>query len=402
MQYFPDILKIIDGGLHFKPQTVVNYARALQQRLEQDGEYDQAKLIQAKLDGAEQTLTAYGATTSVRLPTDDDSRSDLATVETLEAGNEHAILDEHIREDVERFLQYARNAEALEAAGVGISPRMLIYGPPGVGKTQLARHIGAELGLPVITARCDALISSYLGSTAKNIRKLFEHAANTPCLLFLDEFDALAKARDDAQELGELKRVVVGLLQNIDALPTATVLIAATNHEQLLDEAVWRRFAYRLRLDLPRPELREALLQAYLGRFSPREGLEHALHITHGFSGALLRESAEECIREAVLSNEPQVTQAALLRKLAQTAISHRRMTPSAEAVATFLLQGGVPQRTTAAASFLSMRKIQSLARSIKEQVIRTEETHGGTEPNRSSRTSSHRTRQQAGRRKQA
>jgi len=100
-------------------------------------------------------------------------------------------------------------------------------------------------------ARLDGLISSYLGSTAKNIRALFDFAAKTPCVLFLDEFDAIAKVRSDAQEMGELKRVVNSFLQNLDTLGRQSIVLAATNHETLLDAAVWRRFTYRLALTLP-------------------------------------------------------------------------------------------------------------------------------------------------------
>ncbi len=111
-----------------------------------------------------------------------------------------------------------------------------------------------------MTARLDGLVSSFLGSTAKNIRKIFDYASKEPCILFLDEFDVLAKIRDDKNELGELKRVVNSLLQNIDNFSEDSILIAATNHAQLLDEAVWRRFTKVLKLDLPNEKLRRELI----------------------------------------------------------------------------------------------------------------------------------------------
>ena len=110
---------------------------------------------------------------------------------------------------------------------------MLMYGPPGTGKSRLARHIAGELGLELYVARLDGLISSFLGSTSKNIRALFDFAAKTPCVLFLDEFDAIAKLRGDTQELGELKRVVNSFIQNLDSLGPQSIVLAATNHEEL-------------------------------------------------------------------------------------------------------------------------------------------------------------------------
>lgn len=113
-----------------------------------------------------------------------------------------------------------------------------MYSPPGCGKTSAARYLASELKLPLITAWHDTLISSLLGNTAKNIHHIFEYAKKQPCILFLDEFDAIAKARDDAHEMGELKRVVNSLLQNIDDFLQEGILIAATNHAKMLDTAV--------------------------------------------------------------------------------------------------------------------------------------------------------------------
>ena len=132
------------------------------------------------------------------------------------------------------------------------------------GKTQAAKFIAEQTGLPLVTVRIDGLVSSYLGNTAKNIRMLFDFIEKTPCILFLDEFDAIAKMRDDSNELGELKRVVNTLLQNIDSIESKVPVIAATNHEHLLDSAVWRRFDYKLRINLPKDKQRACLIKEFL------------------------------------------------------------------------------------------------------------------------------------------
>jgi len=183
-----------------------------------------------------------------------------------------------------------------------------MFGPPGCGKTQLAKFIAAELGLPLITARVDGLISSYLGSTAKNLRLLFEHAMSRPCVLFLDEVDALAKMRDDSKELGELKRVVISLVQNIDAMGKDHVLIAATNHEHLLDPAIWRRFAYKLHLKEPDATSREWMARRFFGPFATEELVEVVVALTEGLTGDQLRHIAEDCIRGAILGDRNSVS----------------------------------------------------------------------------------------------
>ena len=180
---------------------------------------------------------------------------------------------------------------------------MLIHGPPGCGKTELARNISAILRLPLLTARTDSIISSYLGSTAKNLRMLFEHSMARPCVLFLDEFDAVAKLRDDQYELGELKRVVVSLLQNIDAMDNKTVLLAATNHEHLLDPAIWRRFEYKIRLDYPSLKIREKLFSKYLKNFSDSQEISLIAAITNNLSGSDIKQLSESAIRSAILED---------------------------------------------------------------------------------------------------
>ena len=358
MNHLSEVLKILEGALRSNADQAVNYARLLIEKLKEEGEDQQARLLQRKLDTLPSKLVPLAGGQLGSIPVDQESRLDLAEEEIVPSDEPRILLDDHIRAEVNRFLADMRHIDRLLAAGVDASPRMLIYGAPGVGKTHLARFIAAELKLPLLTARCDTLISSFLGSTAKNIRHLFDHAAQRPCVLFLDEFDALAKARDDSQELGELKRVVVGLLQNIDALPSRTVLLAATNHEQLLDPAIWRRFTYRLQIHLPSPTLREALLKSYLGAFGADMALSRAVRLSEGLSGGVLRQAIEGCIREAVLREESKVTEPQLLARIGQVILTARDIAPTVEAVADILLQNRVPLRCVSEGTGLSMRQV--------------------------------------------
>lgn len=155
----------------------------------------------------------------------------------------HQLIEEHQRADV------------LRASGYEPRHRVLLSGPPGNGKTSFAEAIAEGLGLPFYIVRYDALIGSYLGETNARLRKLFDYVRTTPSVLFFDEFDAIGKERGDTHETGEIKRVVSFLLMQLDQLPSYVVVVAATNHGELLDRAVWRRF--QMRLAMPAPQRRE-------------------------------------------------------------------------------------------------------------------------------------------------
>lgn len=153
--------------------------------------------------------------------------------------NGRQLIEEHIRADV------------LRAHGYEPRHRVLLSGPPGNGKTSFAEGVAEGLGLPFFVVRYDALIGSYLGETNTRLRKLFDYVRTRPCVLFFDEFDAIGKERGDTHETGEIKRVVSFLLMQLDQLPSYVVVIAATNHAELLDKAVWRRFQIRVGLPMP-------------------------------------------------------------------------------------------------------------------------------------------------------
>jgi len=160
------------------------------------------------------------------------------------------LVEEHIRADL------------LRANGFEPRHRILLSGPPGNGKTSFAEAVAEALGLPFFVVRYDALIGSYLGETNARLRKLFDYVRTRPSVLFFDEFDSIGKERGDTHETGEIKRVVSFLLMQLDQLPSYVVVIAATNHAELLDRAVWRRF--QMRLSFPAPDRKR--IEGFLDR----------------------------------------------------------------------------------------------------------------------------------------
>lgn len=173
------------------------------------------------------------------------------------------VLSKICRTAVDQLIEEQQRSSLLRAHGLDPRHRLLLVGPPGNGKTSLAEAIAEALAVPFFVVRYEAMIGSYLGETASRLKRVFDYVRMTPCVLFFDEFDAVGKERGDIHETGEIKRVVTSLLMHVDELPSYAVVIAATNHSELLDRAVWRRFQFRL--GLPAPKERE--LTEYFDRF---------------------------------------------------------------------------------------------------------------------------------------
>ena len=161
------------------------------------------------------------------------------------------VLPLPVKESARQLVEEHMRADVLRAHGYEPRHRVLLSGPPGNGKTSVAEGVAEALALPFFVVRYDALVGSYLGETNTRLRALFDYVRTRPAVLFFDEFDAIGKERGDTHETGEIKRVVSFLLMQLDHLPSYVITIAATNHAELLDRAVWRRFQMRLALPAP-------------------------------------------------------------------------------------------------------------------------------------------------------
>ena len=304
MKYSIEIGKIVEGALKHDQLKVTNYTKQLISKLEEDNEMRAAsKFTKILTAQKEATLTAMGISGDFPVPVDSESRVALADVVYPTENNVDVILSKSNADKLSSFILSYRNADKLNSMGIGVPNTLLLFGPPGCGKTKCAYLVAKQLNLPLIIARLDSLISSYLGTTAKNIRALFEYAQKTPCVLFLDEFDAIAKARDDMNELGELKRVVNSLLQNVDAMSSDSLLLAATNHEKLLDPAVWRRFDYKLEIELPDEDAIIKMLDLFTNEskvLSEKEKKAIA-EAFRGLSGADIEEIVKKAFRNAII-----------------------------------------------------------------------------------------------------
>jgi len=309
IRFASELVRIVNGALRLDVDKVRNYTAFLAQKLEAAGDATTANRLRKALEENDHQLRPAEARFARALPIDSESRFPLVEQVKLRGRDEPPLQLTQAQWDViHEFVSVAKSHGSLaETSDLAGTMSLLMYGAPGTGKSRLARHIANELGLDLYVARLDGLISSFLGSTAKNIRALFDFAAKTPCVLFLDEFDAIAKVRGDDQEMGELKRVVNSFLQNLDTLGGQSIVLAATNHENLLDAAVWRRFTYRVSLALPDVGQRQRMWGDFLGplSFSERD-LTVLADLSEGFTGSDIRETSARLRRRQMASGQPE------------------------------------------------------------------------------------------------
>lgn len=254
-------------------------------------------------------------------PKDTDRSIPLLEVRSPDRYLDDLILKSEIRHLLERLIYEFREWEVLEANGLLPVRRVLFCGPSGCGKTATAEALAAELGLPLLYIRFDAVVSSLLGETAANLRKVFDYAKRGQWVMFFDEFDAIARSRDDPTEHGELKRVVNSYLQIVDNFQGRSLIIAATNFEQALDPAVWRRFDEIVRFEKPGDEQLRNLIKKRL--FPLKTNTAQLNQLAQHLSGSTYADAERVCfdIRKlCVLRGERQIRPEDITEALARHA----------------------------------------------------------------------------------
>lgn len=293
--------RLMEASLNSHYSEVKKAGSEFAKELSSLGYDSQAKRLSSLLRKKAVPLRASGQVES--LPVDTKSR--LPLVEEMGPPDTPLFLGEEESETFNRLISDAQNSHLLSEKGLSSPLCMLLSGPPGTGKTLLAHHVAAQLKRPFYVARLDAVISSLLGETAKNIRAVFDFIPHKDAVLLLDEIDAVAKMRDDKHELGEVKRVVNTLIQGLDSIDDQTVVIGATNHPHLLDQAIWRRFPYKIELNKPDSDTCEEMWRYFLFEDKDPENIAHSLAlISEGLSGADIQEIAYRVRRRSVLDKQ--------------------------------------------------------------------------------------------------
>lgn len=359
---YTEIVKIIEGGIIGDKEKVYNYAQVLAENLEKTGDTSLSKKIRTLLNNKKTRMASLDEFSTK--PVDTESRMDMVDINIPDTTFKKPILKSYIEEEIEEFIHSYNYRDEIIRAGIEMNSSLLLYGPPGCGKTTVAKYISFKTGLPLVTVRLDGLISSLLGSTAKNIRKIFDYASKRDCILFLDEFDVIAKLRDDKHELGELKRVVNSLLQNIDDFSKNSILIAATNHHELLDPAVWRRFSKIITLEKPDKEEIISLIKSFIILNSNvtenDKKMEQVASAMEGISHADVKTVINNAIKKAIIDEKATIYNWDLLNEV-YLYKNHKII--SENDFIRFLLQHGVTQKEISDNFSYSIRKVRDVSK---------------------------------------
>lgn len=343
VDHFPIIQALCRAALAAPSPAVRKQVERLRDALAKEGDTKASAALAGLLTTAERTaelspsrvvrsraqLAGEALSRNTQPPVDRESAVPLAEIVfPSDTPSSPPLFNSTLTSAIATVLEEWSNLEAFAEVGVNPPKTCLIYGPPGTGKTRLALWLAGQLELPIVAARIDGLVSSFLGTTARNIGNLFTFANRYRCILLLDEFDAVAKLRDDPHEVGEIKRVVNALLQNLDSRRDLGFTVGITNHPRLLDPAVWRRF--EIQLEIPRPDfaIRAEIARHFMPPIeAPETHLRMIAWLTEGATGAEI-ETLVRTYKKAVAV--PNGAQRQLLETLRQFAtLNSARIDPS-------------------------------------------------------------------------
>lgn len=227
------------------------------------------------------------------------------------------VLDVGIHEQLQRILKEQHMFTRIREHGLSPRRKLLLVGPPGTGKTMTASVLAGELGLPLFLVRLDALITKFMGETAAKLRQVFDAITEVRGVYFFDEFDAIGSQRGLANDVGEIRRVLNSFLQMIEQDQSSSLILAATNHPEILDYALFRRFDDVIEYHLPTVAQAGELIRSRLGRFSPKPLPVKALAVkAHGLSYAEIRRAVDESIKDALMQDEERIKTESLVRAL--------------------------------------------------------------------------------------
>lgn len=321
MEYFSTVSAICRASMKSPSNALINHIKKLIKALEKDNQNDQAQVLKeiianqsietelkpSRIALSKMALGGEILPLGLKPPVDKESGNYLAEILSPQDFNlSKPTFDPILEQSINYLLEEWRNVDKLKENGLNPAYSLMLFGLPGTGKTLLATYLASQLNLPLVVAKLDGLLSSFLGTTARNIANLFTFVNRYQCILLLDEFDAIAKLRDDPNELGELKRVVNTLLQCLDERSRFGYTIAITNHENLLDPAIWRRFDLRIEIPKPTIEVRKEIINSLAKQiinFSEVQIIFLA-KLTQNYSGSDITKLMGFLNRKKILANE--------------------------------------------------------------------------------------------------
>lgn len=336
-----DLVQLARLAMVGRPQDVQAFVQRLARRY-RNSIPDLSQKLNTLLQESPTRQSPLRREAAAPMPVDLESRLQLLRVEENPSLEVEPIWDEVVHAQLMQVISERRQLQELAHQGLSPTRSLIFTGPPGVGKSLAARWIARELRRPLLTLDLSAVMSSFLGRTGANVRHVLDYAKGVEGVLLLDELDSIAKRRDDATDVGELKRLVTVLLQEIDDWPATGLLIAATNHSDLLDPAVWRRFELRVSFPMPTDAAVRRAIDTFMG---PGDASSHWRDV---LAVALRGLSFSDIERELALARRSSVVHSIPLED-ALSRIVKGRVEPMARRergqIALWLTEAGISQR---------------------------------------------------------
>lgn len=246
---------------------------------------------------------------TVPIPRDSEKGFQLLEIKNYDYSLDDLKVEKNIMNQLLQIISEFKYSDVLATYNMSYKSKILLCGPPGTGKTFTAQIISSVLNIPLVYIRFDTIISSYLGETANNLKKVFDFLESDVWIVLFDEFDIIAKNRDDSHEHGEIKRVVNNFLQMMDNFDGDSIIFAATNHQQLLDPAIWRRFDDIIYYDLPNDKTRRELFDKYIKIIKRKDdiNMEELVKKSKGLSASDIKMIVTEAIKISVINSKDEI-----------------------------------------------------------------------------------------------